>query len=162
MRALLLAAALVLVAGSACGDGGGDADGACGPVVREALDPSSPRHLLPGAPEPDYATDPPTSGAHSSGRPPEGVLDASLSRPDQVAVLETGRVLLQYDPDEISAPDRRRIERLAGDDVTVAPNPDLPEAVVATAWTVKQTCTRADPDALAEFVEAHRSAARHQ
>jgi hypothetical protein len=138
---------------AACGGDGGDDEATCRPVQREQLDPASARHLLPGAPEPDYTTDPPTSGAHASGRPPTGVLTAPLSRPEQVAVLEGGGVLVQYR--DLPAAERRRLERLAGPGVTVAPNPDLPPRVVTTAWTVKQTCDGVDLDALEAFIDRH-------
>ena len=158
MHRAIAAVALLLFA--ACGGGGGGDHSACGPVRRERLDPSSAVHLLPGAPAPEYRSDPPTSGAHSSARPPAGALRASLSRPDQVAVLETGAVLVQYrdlEPDQ-----RRRLEDLAGEGVTVAPNGDLPARVVATAWTVKLECSRVELDALRGFVRDHRGTSLHQ
>jgi hypothetical protein len=142
---------------AACGGDGGDDEATCRPVQREQLDPASARHLLPGAPEPDYTTDPPTSGAHASGRPPTGVLDRPLSRPEQVAVLEAGGVLIQYrDP---RAPPR--LGALAGDGVTIASNSDLPAPVVATAWTRKLTCTEVDEDALRSFIREHGGTAHN-
>ena len=134
----------------------------CDPVRREALDPASARHVLPGAPEPAYTTDPPTSGAHSSARPPTGLLTAPLSRPEQVAVLETGAVLIQYDPDRVDDTGRGRLDGLVGEAVTVAPNPDLPDAVVATAWTVKQVCRAVHTGALERFAAEHRGNDLHE
>ena len=131
-----------------CGDGSGD--DACGTALRERLDPSSGVHILPGAPEPDYLSDPPTSGIHRTGPPPRGVLDEPLDPPLQVGALEQGVVLVQHR--DLDADERRTLEELAGGNVVVAPNPDLPSRVVFTAWTAKQQCRAVDPDALAQFV----------
>ena len=141
---------------TACGVGGGsgnEASVACGPVTRERLDPSSPVHLLPGAPEPDYLSDPPTSGPHLSGRPPSGISAEPLDRPTQVLVLEEGGVLIQHRG--LDGADAARLGELAGDQVVVAPNPELPSPVVATAWLAKRTCDEVDVAALRQFVEEH-------
>jgi uncharacterized protein DUF3105 len=126
---------------------------ACEPEVQDHLDPASGTHLLPGAPAPSYATDPPTSGSHAPGRYPTGRLEQPLDRPVQVALLEEGAVLLQHRG--LNGDDQARLESLAGGDVTVAPNPDLPAGVVATAWTFHQQCSAVDVDALQAFIERH-------
>ncbi|MBW3668684.1 MAG: EamA family transporter [Actinobacteria bacterium] len=138
--------------GSRSGSGGGSADdGACGAAVSEPLDPGSTQHLLPGAPEPTYITDPPTSGAHRSGAPPQGVVDQPLERPVQAGVLEGGGVVVQYrDPADAAV-----LRGLADEQVVVAPNPSLPAPVIATAWRHKVTCTAVDMDALRAFVDDH-------
>jgi hypothetical protein len=59
-------------------------------------------------------------------------------------------VLVQHRPDV----DASALADLAGDRVVVAPNPDLPAPVVATAWLHKRTCTEPDVDALQAFVDA--------
>lgn len=146
----------VVVAGLLAGCGGqagGGESSACDPVRRERADPASTLHLLPGATEPEYLSDPPTSGAHRAGPLPDAVLDDPLDRPSQVGVLEQGGVLLQHRGLDDS--ERAELESLAGDGVVVAPNPDLDEAVVATAWTVKLRCAGVDPDALRDFVDQH-------
>ena len=155
----IVAAIAISLGVTACGDGGDDDDGAaagagCDPAREEALDPTSATgHVLPGAPEPDYLTDPPTSGKHQSATPPRGRLDQPLPKPAQVSLLEHGEVLLQHR--DLSSEQRRALEALAADDVTVAPNPDLPAPVVATAWTFKQTCERVDLASLREFIREH-------
>lgn len=133
----------------------------CGPDIEEPLDPGSTQHLLPDAPEPSYATDPPTSGAHLAGGAVSGVQPDPLTRPVQVAVLEAGGVVVQHRG--VAEDDRRRLERLAGGggdgDVVVAPNRGLPSAVVATAWRHRLVCERAGSDAvaaIARFIEDHR------
>ncbi|MBW3548461.1 MAG: EamA family transporter [Actinobacteria bacterium] len=124
----------------------------CGPVVEEDLDPGSQLHLLPGAPEPEYLSDPPTSGPHLAGPAPRGVLTSPLGRPVQVQVLEQGGVVVQHrDLDETAV---EALHGLAGDHVVVAPGPSLPSPVVATAWGRKLTCEDADVEALRRFVDA--------
>lgn len=150
----VVAVAALLVAGLAgCGSSG--ASSTCGPALREALDTNLSHVLVqPGAPEPIYRTDPPTSGPHAPGLPPTGAITRSLSRPAQVGALEGGAVLLQHrdlSPDEL-----RQLSELAGGQVVVAPNPDLPDRVVATAWLFKQTCSGVDVDALRTFATEHQ------
>ena len=182
-RALAVVAAVVLGLAGCGGDGNGDGSGngkpgggqgrqdeptatagtACGRDTEEPLDPASTQHLLPGGPEPSYAGDPPTSGAHLAGGAVSGIQAGPLPRPVQVAVLEAGGVVVQHRG--VSDHERRRLESLAGgrgsssDDVVVAPNPGLPAAVVATAWRHRLVCERAGSDevaAVAGFIEKHR------
>ena len=154
---------LCLVAASwlltACGDGDAAAAG-CDAPQAQTIDPSSSQHILPGAPEPDYTTNPPTSGAHAPGGHPTGVLASEIPKPVQVALLEEGHVLLQYG--ELSASQRQIVERMASsrDDVTVAPNKELPSPIVATAWLHTMRCERADQTALEAFIDAH--AGKHE
>jgi hypothetical protein len=150
LRYLSIALVSVAFLGFAGCGGGPKGAGACGPAVREALD-SNLGHVLPGSPEPTYLTDPPTSGPHTPGAKPSGVLASPLPRPAQVGALEAGAVLVQYrDPADLEA-----LRPLAGGSTIVAPNPGLPERVVATAWLFKQTCTAVDVDALRRFAADH-------
>jgi hypothetical protein len=153
LPAVLVALATLL---TACRAGKSD-DAACAPEVRERLDPNSIQHLLPGAPAPTYQTHPPTSGAHQVGAWPTGVLTDTIREPVQVALLEGGEVVVQYRQRDLDAAERNDIEAFARRTarVTVAPNPDLPAPIVATAWTYKQTCTDIDNDALGRFARAH-------
>ncbi|MGI8661741.1 MAG: DUF3105 domain-containing protein [Acidimicrobiales bacterium] len=143
--AAVLALALIVAVG--CGGGSAPTTNAgCGPTVREALD-SNLSHVLPGAPEPKYQTDPPTSGPHSPGASPAGVVSAPLSRPAQVGILEGGGVLVQYR----DAGDLEALRTLANETTVVAPNPGLDGPVVATAWLFKVRCSSVDTAALASF-----------
>jgi Protein of unknown function (DUF3105) len=135
------------------GCGGDDTAGGCGPDRRERLDPGSAVHLLPGAPEPEYLSDPPTSGPHRVGPLPAGAQPVALDRPTQVQVLEAGSVLVQHEG--LSDEERADLEAMAADDVVVAPGQDLPASVVATAWGAKRTCDAVDQDALRQFVADH-------
>ncbi|MGH9164000.1 MAG: DUF3105 domain-containing protein [Acidimicrobiales bacterium] len=156
LKALFLIA-LAALGPAACGkggDGAGSAAAVCGTDTTETLDPGSAQHVLPGAPEPRYSTDPPTSGAHQPGAEAAGVVAAPLARPVQVSVLEAGGVLFQHR--SLTPADQRRLEALAGPDVVVSPNPGLTSAVVATAWRHRLDCRGVDPAALSTFVAAHR------
>ena len=149
--AFLLLAAGVLIG---CGGGGSKASGACGAEAREAFDPNSLQHVLPGGRQPQYLTNPPTSGPHVPGPQLSGVRTDVLDKPTQVGALEGGSVLLQYrdlDPSAV-----QQLSALAGDQVVVAPNPDVPDRVVATAWVTKQACSSVDRAALQQFISAHR------
>lgn len=148
---LCVAAAASLLA--ACG-GDGDVAAACDAPRAQTVDPRSSQHILPGAPEPPYSTNPPTSGAHAPGVHPTGVVASEIPKPVQVALLEEGQVLLQYG--SINGQQRRSLERLADEgNVTVAPNDSLRSPIVATAWLHMMRCVRADQTALQEFIDAH-------
>jgi hypothetical protein len=124
--------------------------------VEEPPDPSSSVHVLPGTPEPSYLTDPPTSGAHQAVGDVDSIQAEALPRPQQVGILEGGRVLVQFDP-AIGAESRTALTDLAAPEVVVAPNPDLPAPVVATAWRHKLTCSGVDFEALQAFIAERAS-----
>ena len=84
--------------------------------------------------------------------PITGVVADPIPRPVQVGILEQGDVLIQHDPD-LAGADRTALEALAGDGVVVAPNPDLPAPIVATAWLYKRTCDEVDAEALQEMID---------
>jgi Protein of unknown function (DUF3105) len=162
-RPTALLAVVLVVAGLVAGCGGSShpaapAAAGCGAAFQEHLDPRSTIHLFPGAAEPTYLSDPPTSGPHQLGQPPTGAVTAPIPRPRQVAMLETGFVLIQYQA--LSPADVANLGRLAGTLVTVAPAVGrLPAPVVATAWTWKQVCPSAGPGAvtaLRAFIAARR------
>jgi hypothetical protein len=143
------ATAVALATGllSSCHRGAG-----CGPIVHEPLAADFALHVLPGAPEPHYLTDPPTSGPHQPTEDLGGTMvDEPLSRPRQVGLLESGDVLIQYRPGDLDGTDLRP---LLGPHVVVAPNPTLGSAVVATAWTYKRSCDAVDGQALRAFARA--------
>lgn len=151
LAAALVATGALLVAATACGDGGGSGD-ACGPIEREPLDPAFLLHVLGAEAEAEYLSDPPTSGPHQAGPVTEGVVAEPLTRPRQVGILEGGDILIQHLPDLPSA-QLADLETLAGPGVVVAPNADLPDAVVATAWTYKRICGSVDIGALGDFID---------
>lgn len=124
--------------------------GRCGAVTTEKLDSRSLQHVFPSGPPPSFTSDQPTSGPHS---PVEraGIQAEPLSPVLQVGLLEEGTVLLQHQGLDDAA--RRRLEAHADADVVVAPGQNLPDAVVATAWTVKLRCAAVDDEALRSFID---------
>ena len=148
IRSLVAASLLV---SSAVGCSGSTAS-ACGPQIREALDPNSLVHVLPGAPTPRYESSPPTSGAHQPTPPITGVQTTPIAPQVQVGILEQGRVLLQYRG--LDPAGERALRELASPTVVVAPARSLPgkSTVVATAWVTKQSCNRLDVPTLEKFV----------
>lgn len=150
----LVAAVVVLIA-ALSGGCGRSADGECGPVRREPLD-SRAFHVLPGADDPTYRTDPQTSGPHVASPAPPAVATEPIRPPVQVGLLEEGAVLIQHRG--LDADERDAVEALGGDGVVVAPAESLPEGavVVATAWVTKQVCTGVDVEALRSFARDHQ------
>jgi drug/metabolite transporter (DMT)-like permease len=151
--AMIVLALALVVAGCAGDDDDGSSLGeACEPVRTEALDPSSGQHVLSNAPEPTYLSDPPTSGPHQPGRLESGVVDEPLSRPVQVGILEAGQILVQHTDDLDTATTDDLVA--LGADVVVAPNPDLPAPIVATAWRHKLECQEVELSNLRDFVDS--------
>lgn len=146
----LLTGCLVLAGIPACGS---SPQRACGPITRDALDPGSLTHVLPGAPPPSYLTDPPTSGAHQPTPMIHGVQRRPIAPQIQVGILEEGRVLVQYHG--VSTKDVARLRTLSSHEVVVAPAASLPgnTRVVATAWVTRQECSAVDLGQLRHFVD---------
>jgi hypothetical protein len=145
---LVLGLVLVLLA---AGCGSSSSNASCDPIIREELDPASSVHVLPNADDVEYASDPPTSGPHQPTPRIEGRQDEPLLRPVQVGVVEDGGILLQFDP--AAFPDPSEFDAVAEDPVVVAPNPELDDPIVLTAWTAKQTCEVLDAAAVKAFVD---------
>ncbi len=134
---------------------------ACGPPIAERIDPNSSQHVLPGGPVPTYLTDPPTSGAHRSGPATAAVVDSELDPPDQVGILEAGRVLIQYR--DLSSDAITELRELAEDGegkVVVAPHASLRKKIVATAWLHKLACTDVSSSDLRSFIDDYAEKAR--
>ncbi|HEC07962.1 MAG TPA: DUF3105 domain-containing protein, partial [Acidimicrobiales bacterium] len=149
--AAFLAAATILLA--ACGGTSGGGSAACGEVVTEPLSPDAAVHVLDparGGSEPS-----PTSGPHSPSVA-SGVLDRVLGAPEQVGVLERGDILIQYRPDDIEGESLAAVQAMAGARTVVAPNPNLAQPVVATAWLHRMSCEAVDTAALGRFAERYR------
>ena len=154
---ILVAVAMIVAATDACSSDPSAVATGCRTAHHDPLDPASSIHVLPGAVEPHYHEDPPTSGAHQAAVVSQfrGVVAAPISRPQQVGLLEKGRVLIQaqssLDP----------LRPLTSDPlVTVAPAPALPVPVAATAWQWSMSCTTAGPAAirsLQAFIRAHEN-----
>jgi hypothetical protein len=114
-------------------------------------------HLSAGDPVPEYATDPPTSGAHAPVWSRCGVHDEPIPEVVQVHDLEHGVVMVQHDPN-LAGEDLAELRDLAGtleSHVIIAPRTGLPAPVVATAWTVMLRLDKADSAAIIRFWEDH-------
>jgi len=96
-------------------------------------------HIPPGSPEPDYKTNPPTSGPHVD--PPYQQADGAYTEMpepiDFVHSLEHGRMEIQYSPD---LPEEDQLALKGVYDTLYGatllfPNSEMPYAVAATTWT---------------------------
>jgi hypothetical protein len=152
---VLLAALVGVGILGACSDD--EAAGPCGqPEHQRAQLPSS--HVLPGQPEPSYLSDPPTSGPHAPMTSVPPIFAEPVPKPSQVGILERGMVLVQYRPD-LRPAERQQLLDLAGGMVAVAPNPQLGQPVVASAWLYLLRCTAVDTGALRGFIDTRTSEA---
>ena len=145
--------ALGAVSLAGCG-GSSDGSSACGQPFREPLNPNSLQHIIDPS-KAKFDTDPPTSGPHLFTAPDRGIVDRQLLPAEQVTVLETGDVLIQYR----DAGDATAVRALRQTGLTVAPNTTLKTRVVATAWTYKLECGSVDSPALQKFIAAHKGQA---
>lgn len=109
-----------------------------GCTLRRGLPDEGRTHVAPGT-EIKYKTDPPTSGNHVE--PPHQQADGAYSEmPDSIDVvhsLEHGRVEVQYSPDlpEADQLALKGVYDTMYGGTLMFPNPDMPYAVAATAWT---------------------------
>jgi hypothetical protein len=108
------------------------------------LDDEGHKHLSPGAAEPEYETDPPSSGPHVE--PPDQQADgAYLEMPspaDYVASLDHGRLEIQYAPD-LSEKVQRELKGLYDTmygGTLLFPNYKMNFGVAATTWTNALDC----------------------
>jgi len=123
---------------------------ACGPITLDQLAADEGHLIARSSTAPHYAQNPPTSGPHIAGLTVTGVPGRTLTGVEQVSTLESGVVLVQYR--STGRADRHRLESIAGDTVTVAPNGGLPAPVVATGWQRTMRCDRVDLSSLRKFV----------
>ena len=148
-RCVITAAAIVV---ASCG-GGGSASGPCDPVRTEPLASDWLLHVLPGA-EASYNSLPPTSGPHIAWEAPP-VLVRQLEPAEQVGILETGSVLIQYRPADIDQDDVDALVADLPDRAHLAPNDQLPAPVVFTAHLTKQLCSGLSAAEAARFAADH-------
>ncbi|MGN6664479.1 MAG: DUF3105 domain-containing protein [Solirubrobacterales bacterium] len=101
-------------------------------------------HIPPGSPEPEYKTNPPTSGPHVE--PPyqqaDGAYDEMPEPIDFVHSLEHGRMEIQYAP---TLPERDQLALKGVYDTMYGatllfPNTKMPYQVAATTWTNMLAC----------------------
>jgi Protein of unknown function (DUF3105) len=115
-------------------------------------------HLQPGQDYTAYNSTPPTSGPHSPSPAPCGISSQPIPNTVQVHDLEHGVVMVQYrpglDPAQVSA--LEALGRSYSSHVIVAPYPNLPTPVAATAWTKLLRLDRADVGKLRRFIDLFR------
>lgn len=109
------------------------------------LEDEGHEHIAPKSPEPDYKTNPPTSGKHVE--PPYQQADGAYAEEpeaiDYVHSLEHGRLEIQYAPD---LPEKIQLELKGLYDTMYGasllfPNSKMNYAVAATTWTNLLGCT---------------------
>ncbi len=107
--------------------------------VQLKLEDEGKEHLPVDSPEPNYGTNPPTSGNHVE--PPYQQADGAYSEEpkplDVVHSLEHGRMAIQYSPD---LPEKAQLELKGLYDTMYGatllfPNDKMPYEVAATTWT---------------------------
>ena len=128
--------------------------------LRQDLKAEGTKSLPPDAPEPEYETDPPTSGDHVE-TPYQQADGAYLTMPramDYVAALDHGRVAIHYAPDltqEAQEELKGLYDTMYGGTL-LFPDDEMNYAVAATAWTNFIGC----PGFEEETFEAVRAFAR--
>ncbi|MFN8163166.1 MAG: DUF3105 domain-containing protein [Solirubrobacterales bacterium] len=112
---------------------------AAGCDLRLHLKDEGHEHISPGAPTPDYKTNPPTSGAHVE--PPyqqaDGAYRETPAAIDYVHSLEHGRLEIQYSP-KLPEADQLALKGLYDTmygATLLFPNGEMPYQVAATTWT---------------------------
>lgn len=122
------------------------------------LSESAVRQILNSEIEPpQYNSDPPTSGAHSSKAAACGIFRQPVPDVYQLQDLAIGVVVIQYAP-SLEAAEVERIEEFArglGDRIIVAPRSGIDAPVIATAWTTMMRLSSVDEDLLRAFYERY-------
>lgn len=115
-------------------------------------------HIPPGSPEPEYETNPPTSGPHVE--PPYQQADGAyyeMPEPiDFVHSLEHGRMEIQYFPD-ISEKEQLELKGLYDEMYGATlffPNTEMNYAIAATTWTNLLACPGWDGQATLDAIRA--------
>ena len=129
----------------------GSGSSSCADVVFEDLHPQSAVHVIADEGI-EYLTDPPTSGPHASSQVPGPGVVLPLPPSVQVAVLESGGVVLQFQPDAVS---EAQLRELDDTELVVFENTDLTDPIVVTAWRQKLVCSAFDADEIRGFRADH-------
>jgi hypothetical protein len=139
-------------------------------IILILLAPPAPAGLLDGvvsysnlsrnhseAPQ-QYPQTPPVGGVHSAVWQNCGIYDQPVRNENAVHSLEHGAVWLAYRPDlPTSAVEALRSLARGRDHVLLAPYPDLPHAVVATAWGLQLPVEDASDPRLSLFVTRYEN-----
>jgi uncharacterized protein DUF3105 len=126
--------------------------------LRLKLEDEGHEHLPPNAAEPNYKTEPPTSGNHV--QPPYQQADGAYSEePKQLDVvhsLEHGRMAIEYSPD---LPEKAQLELKGLYDTMYGaslffPYEDMPYEVAAVTWTNMIGCKTYKGEATLDAIRA--------
>ena len=161
MRIQTATLGLVFLVSSACSGGAGDARDLVLDVetfpeqtVGVHLSETAVRDILNGEVEPpEYNSDPPTSGPHSSKAAACGIFREPVPDVYQLHDLAIGVILFQYSP-AFEAVEIERIEKLGRsfeDRIIIAPRPGMDAPVVATAWRTMMKLDGVDEHLLRAF-----------
>src|SRR6266545_1613720 len=131
------------------------APGATGPTGQHPKPVPEQAHIDPSTGsskglEPDYETDPPTSGPHDPTPIADGAYRSTPDPVNFVHSLEHGRIEIQYSP-ELPEADQLLLKGIFDEDpdgVLLFPNPDMPYEVAVTAWTRLAGCASYDESVL--------------
>jgi hypothetical protein len=113
---------------------------------------------------PEYKTNPATSGDHitTPRQQADGAYSEPVAAPMAVHALEHGRIAIQYSP-KLPEDDQLALKGIFDESpaaVLLFPNPDMPYAVAATAWTQLIGCEAFEGpktlDALRAFRDIYR------
>lgn len=156
---------MLVVLAAACSGGSGSDSGVVLDVetfpelaVGVHLAESAVRQILNSEIEPpEYNSNPPTSGAHSSKAAACGIFRQPVPDVYQLHDLAIGVVVIQYAP-SLEAVEVERIEELARsfeDRIIVAPRSGMEAPVIATAWTTMMRLEAVDETRLRAFYERY-------
>jgi hypothetical protein len=131
--------------------------------LQENLPDEGNSHIQLGQPPPAYKTNPPTSGNHITAplQAPDGAYSDFIQPEFFVHSLEHGRVEYQYSPN-LPEDQQLAIKGVFDEDpdgILMFPNPQMPYAVAATAWTQLVGCPNYSPavlDVLRDFRDTYR------
>lgn len=121
-------------------------------------------HIDADAKQPDYKTNPPTSGDHDPEQQADGAYAENPGAVFTLHALEHGRIDIHYSPD---LPEAEQLELKGVFDEDPAailffPNEDMPYAVAVTAWTQLIGCDTYEGAATLDAVRAFRDIYRGQ
>lgn len=117
--------------------------------------PAAP-HLTPGDPEPEYSSNPPSSGLHLPSTAPGGAADETIDKKMLVHNLEHGYVIIHYKG--ISEDEVGEIQDLVdsyADGVISQPNPEIKNPVAMVGWGALQTCKEVSIPVIKAFIKEH-------
>jgi Protein of unknown function (DUF3105) len=111
--------------------------------------------------QPEYNSNPPTSGPHYVSQAEWGIHEQAPADGALVHNLEHGGIVISYNPDRVGGEELENLEIQARElsqinpRVIVTPRANLDAAIALTAWTYLQKLDNYDPDAVRAFYDAH-------